>query len=184
MTAVLQKKICMLGGFSVGKTSLVKRYVQSVFSETYLTTVGVKIDKKTVNLPDQTVNLILWDLAGEDDISSLRMTNVRGAAGYVLVADGTRPSTLDVALSLRERVEADFGPLPFVLLLNKSDLKEQWAIGDADVAAPAGERLVGAAKQRANRRRRGGCVQGPRGPRPRADPWTTCPRAWPSGCES
>jgi len=134
MTAVVQKKICMLGGFSVGKTSLVKRYVHSVFSETYLTTVGVKIDKKTVNLPDRTVNLILWDLAGEDDINSLRMTNVRGAAGYVLVADGTRPSTLEVALSLRQRVEDDYGPLPFVLLLNKSDLKEQWAIGDADVA--------------------------------------------------
>ena len=131
MTAALQKKICMIGGFSVGKTSLVKRYVHSVFSESYLTTVGVKIDKKTVTLPDRIVNLILWDLAGEDDINSLRMTNLRGAAGYVLVADGTRPSTLDVALSLRQRVDAENGPLPFVLLLNKSDLKEQWAIGDA-----------------------------------------------------
>ena len=55
MTPVLQKKICMLGGFSVGKTSLVKRYVQSIFSEAYLTTVGVKIDKKTVDLSDRTV---------------------------------------------------------------------------------------------------------------------------------
>ena len=134
MTTVLQKKICMLGGFSVGKTSLVKRYVHSVFSETYLTTVGVKIDKKTVDLSDRIVNLILWDLAGEDDINSFRMTNLRGAAGYVLVADGTRPSTLDVALSLRQRVEADLGPLPFVMLLNKNDLKEQWAISDADLA--------------------------------------------------
>jgi small GTP-binding protein len=134
MTAVLQKKICMLGGFSVGKTSLVQRYVHSVFAEAYLTTVGVKIDKKTVTFPDRTVNLILWDLAGEDDINSLRMTNLRGAAGYVLVADGTRPSTLDVALSLQQRVEAEYGPLPFVLLLNKSDLKEHWAISDADVA--------------------------------------------------
>ena len=116
MTAAVQKKICMLGGFSVGKTSLVKRYVHSVFSEAYLTTVGVKIDKKTVDLADRTVNLILWDLAGEDDINSFRITNLRGAAGYVLVADGTRPSTLDVALSLRERVEAEYGPLPFVLL--------------------------------------------------------------------
>ena len=75
MTPVLQKKICMLGGFSVGKTSLVKRYVQSIFSETYLTTVGVKIDKKTVDLSDRIVNLILWDLAGEDDINTFRMTN-------------------------------------------------------------------------------------------------------------
>lgn len=134
MTAALQKKICMIGGFSVGKTSLIKRYVHSVFSEAYLTTVGVKIDKKTVTLPDRTVNLILWDLAGEDDINSFRMTNMRGAAGYVLVADGTRPSTLDAALSLRQRVEAEYGSLPFVLLLNKNDLKEQWAIGDAEIA--------------------------------------------------
>jgi small GTP-binding protein len=134
MTAALQKKICMLGGFSVGKTSLVKRYVHSVFSESYLTTVGVKIDKKTVDLADRTVHLILWDLAGEDDINSFRITNLRGVAGYVLVADGTRPSTLDVALSLRERVEAEHGPLPFVMLLNKSDLKEQWAISDDALA--------------------------------------------------
>ena len=133
MNATLQKKICMLGAFSVGKTSLVKRFIQSVFSEAYLTTVGVKIDKKTVELPDRTVNLILWDLAGEDDISSLRMSYLRGAAGYVLVADGTRAATLEVALSLRQRVEADFGPLPFVLLLNKNDLQEGWAIGDEEI---------------------------------------------------
>ena len=133
MTATLQKKICMLGAFSVGKTSLVKRFVESVFSETYLTTVGVKIDKKTVELSNRIVNLILWDLAGEDDISSLRTSYVRGSAGYLLVADGTRPSTLEVALSLRQRVEVEFGPLPFVLLLNKNDLREEWAIRDEEV---------------------------------------------------
>ena len=132
MTAPLQKKICMLGGFAVGKTSLVRRYVESIFSDTYLTTVGVKIDKKTIELADRVLNLILWDLAGEDDISSLRMSYLRGSAGYVLVADGTRPSTLEVALSLRQRVEADCGPLPFVLLLNKNDLTEQWAVTDAE----------------------------------------------------
>jgi small GTP-binding protein len=134
MTASIQKKVCMLGGFSVGKTSLVKRYVESIFSEAYLTTVGVKIDRKTVDLSGRIVNLILWDLAGEDDIASLRMSYLRGAAGYVLVADGTRPSTLDVALSLRARVEADYGSLPFVLLLNKNDLRAQWAIDDDDIA--------------------------------------------------
>jgi small GTP-binding protein len=130
---ILQKKICMLGGFSVGKTSLVKRFVESVFSESYLTTVGVKIDKKTVDLGERAVNLILWDVAGEDDISAVRMSYLRGCAGYVLVADGTRPSTLDVALSLRDRVEADHGRLPFVLLLNKNDLQEQWAIASAKI---------------------------------------------------
>ncbi|MBV8654266.1 MAG: GTP-binding protein [Alphaproteobacteria bacterium] len=128
MTPTLQKKICVLGGFGVGKTSLVKRYVESIFSETYLTTVGVKIDKKSVDLEDRTVTLILWDVAGEDDISSMRLSYLRGSAGYVLVADGTRPATLEVALSIRRRVEADSGPLPFVLLLNKNDLTDQWAI--------------------------------------------------------
>jgi small GTP-binding protein len=135
MTMAVQKKICMLGGFSVGKTSLVKRFVASVFSEAYLTTVGVKIDKKTVTLSDKVVHLILWDLAGEDDMSSLRMSYLRGSAGYVLVADGTRPATLETALSIRQRVEADYGPLPFALLLNKNDLRDQWAIPDSDLEA-------------------------------------------------
>jgi GTPase SAR1 family protein len=61
------------------------------------------------------------------------MSYLRSSAGYVLVADGTRPSTLEVALSLRRRVEVDFGPLPFVLLLNKNDLREQWAVGEEEV---------------------------------------------------
>jgi small GTP-binding protein len=130
---MLQKKICMLGGFAVGKTSLVRRFVQSIFSETYLTTVGVKIDKKSVVLPNKTVDLILWDLAGEDDIGSFRVSYVRGATGLVLVVDGTRAATLAVALTLRERVEAEFGAMPFVLLLNKSDLADRWAISDAEM---------------------------------------------------
>jgi small GTP-binding protein len=132
---LLQKKICMLGAFSVGKTTLVQRYIESVFAESYLTTVGVKVDKKVVNLPDRTVNLILWDMAGEDDASTVRTTYLRGMAGYVLVADGTRPVTLDVALSLRERVAATHGALPCVLLLNKHDLRDQWAIPDFELVS-------------------------------------------------
>jgi small GTP-binding protein len=132
---LIQKKICMLGGFSVGKTTLVKRFVDSVFSENYLTTVGVKIDKKVVALPDKTVNLILWDMAGEDDVATVRMSYLRGMAGYLVVADGTRPSTLDVALSLRERVEAELGVIPFTLLINKHDLLDHWAVADAELEA-------------------------------------------------
>jgi small GTP-binding protein len=139
VTNVIQKKICMLGAFSVGKTSLVRRFVASTFSDTYLTTVGVKIDKKTVNVPGRTVNLILWDIAGEDDVGSLRMSYLRGSAGYVLVADGTRPATVEVALSLRERVNADLGRLPTVMLLNKRDLVEDWAISDAELDALRGD---------------------------------------------
>jgi small GTP-binding protein len=131
--SAVQKKICMLGGFSVGKTSLVKRYVESVFSESYLTTVGVKIDKKTVALGDRPISLILWDLAGEDDLASLRLSYLRGAAGYVLVADGTRPATIEMALAIRKRVAAEYGALPFAMLINKRDLQDQWTVSDKDL---------------------------------------------------
>jgi len=64
---VIQKKICMLGSFSVGKTSLVSRFVSTVFSDKYLTTVGVKIDKKALTVGGEDVTLMLWDIYGEDD---------------------------------------------------------------------------------------------------------------------
>ena len=130
---MLQKKICMLGFFGVGKTSLVRRYVSSVYSDAYLTTVGVKIDKKTVTVGQQTLNLLLWDIAGEDDISALRTSYLRGAAGYLLVADGTRPETLGAAQSMQRRVASELGPVPFVVLLNKHDLTAEWRISEQDV---------------------------------------------------
>jgi len=131
----LQKKICMLGAFAVGKTSLVRRYVDSIFSDRYLTTVGVKIDKRIVTLGAAEVSLILWDIAGEDDISQVRPSYVRGAAGYLLVADGTRPATIDVAQSIQQRMEAEVGKLPFVVLLNKRDLQSLWSVSAEDIAA-------------------------------------------------
>jgi small GTP-binding protein len=131
----LQKKICMLGAFAVGKTSLVRRYVDSIFSDRYLTTVGVKIDKRTVTVGGSEVNLILWDIAGEDDISQVRTSYVRGAAGYLLVVDGTRPGTVDVAQSIQQRVEAEVGKLPFVVLFNKRDLQSLWSVSAEHIAA-------------------------------------------------
>ena len=125
---VLQKKVCMLGAFAVGKTSLVRRYVYSLFSDTYLTTIGVKIDKKTVMVGGRTVDLILWDIAGDDDVSPVRTSYLRGAAGYFLVVDGTRPETLETAQSIQCRVESEVGQLPFIVLLNKCDLAEHWRL--------------------------------------------------------
>ena len=53
---MIQKKVCMLGAAGVGKTSLVSRYVRSIFSDKYLTTLGVKIDKKVITLGDAEIN--------------------------------------------------------------------------------------------------------------------------------
>lgn len=125
---MLQKKICLLGAFGVGKTSLVRRYVDTIFSDAYLTTVGVKIDKKVMTLGTEPLALILWDIAGEDDMAAVRLSYLRGAAGYLLVVDGTRPETLETAASIQSRVNAEVGRIPFLVLLNKADLVEDWAL--------------------------------------------------------
>ena len=90
ISTMLQKKICMLGGFGVGKTSLVSRFVSSMFSDKYLTTVGVKVDKKTVPIDSGEMTLMLWDIYGQDEFQTVRDSYLRGASGYLLVADGTR----------------------------------------------------------------------------------------------
>ena len=125
---MLQKKICLLGAFGVGKTSLVRRFVDTIFSDTYLTTVGVKIDKKLVTVGTEQMALILWDIAGEDEVAAVRVSYLRGAAGYLLVADSTRPETLETAASIQTRIQAELGAVPFLALLNKADLLEDWAI--------------------------------------------------------
>jgi small GTP-binding protein len=106
--------------------------VQSIFSDTYLTTVGVKIDKKTVNVGAAEVTLILWDIAGEDDVRGIRTSYLRGSAGYFLVVDVTRGETLEVARSIQARVTSELGSIPFLFLFNKTDL-EQWDIPEQSI---------------------------------------------------
>jgi len=127
---MIQKKICMVGAFAVGKTSLVARFVESIFSEKYHTTVGVKISKKALQVGDQEWHLILWDLAGEDEFLQIRTSYLRGSAGYLLVVDGTRRATLDTAMSIQQRIVDTVGNIPFVVLFNKSDLTNEWEIAN------------------------------------------------------
>jgi small GTP-binding protein len=131
---VIQKKVCMIGASGVGKTSLVSKFVHSIFSDKYLTTVGVKIDKKTVWLGDKEVMLMLWDLAGDDDFQRLQTSYLRGTSGYLLVADGTRRPTFEQALEIQRRVAAALpAAVPFIFALNKSDLTPQWEVNEADI---------------------------------------------------
>jgi small GTP-binding protein len=118
----------MLGSFAVGKTSLVKRFIKSIFSEEYLTTVGVKVDKKVVSVGEEDMSLLLWDLHGEDEFQKLRLSYLRGMSAYMLVVDSTRRLTLDHAILLQQNTEKTFGKLPFVLVLNKTDLSLDWDI--------------------------------------------------------
>jgi small GTP-binding protein len=125
---IIQKKICMIGAFATGKTSLVARLVNSIFSEKYRTTVGVKIDKKTIDIQNNRLNLILWDIYGEDEFQELQMSYLRGTAGYLLVVDGTRHNTLEKAFDLQKKVEDTIGQLPFILVMNKWDIADEWEI--------------------------------------------------------
>ena len=131
---MIQKKICMLGAFAVGKTSLVARYVKSIYSDVYQTTVGVKIDKKVLDVGGKEVTLVLWDIHGEDELQKVRLSYLRGAAGYILVVDGTRAATLEKALALHEAARGAAGDVPFVMVLNKADLRAEWEI-DPDTAS-------------------------------------------------
>jgi len=128
---MLQKKICMLGSFAVGKTSLVRRFVESIYSDVYQTTVGVKVDKKNVQVNGTDLTLVLWDIYGEDDYQKMHWTYLRGASGYLLVADGTRKATIDKAFSLEQRVREEVGAIPFVFVINKCDLSQDWEVDSA-----------------------------------------------------
>jgi small GTP-binding protein len=141
--AAIQKKICMVGVFATGKTSLVQRFVHSKFSEKYHSTVGVKIDRKEVTLSGTQVNLLLWDLAGQDGVQSVRESYLRGSSGIVLVADGTRRETVGDLAGLQAMIAKTLGEVPTVIAVNKADLEEQWQAGPADLRDLGGSgRLV------------------------------------------
>ena len=124
-------KICMVGDFAVGKTSLVARYVHSRFSDAYLTTVGVKIDTRTLTVPSgEEIKLVLWDIAGKSELAGIDTNYLRDASAYLLVADTTRAETLDSVFKLQQQVERQLGAKPFSLLLNKSDLVAKDALAD------------------------------------------------------
>jgi small GTP-binding protein len=130
---MISKKVCMIGAFSVGKSALVERFVHSLFSDRYLSTVGVKISKKIVTLDGGDLTIVLWDMEGKDDFADVNMSYLRGAMGFFAVADGTRKETLDMALHLRKLALETAGEVPHVVLVNKFDL--DWEVSEEQLAA-------------------------------------------------
>lgn len=135
---MIQKKVCMVGVYGTGKTSLVQRFVHSMFSDRYLSTVGVKIDRKPLELDGTALTLVLWDLAGRDGEEDITTSYLRGAHAILYVADGTRKETCDQLPGLRGLVREAAGEVPELLALNKSDLTDRWALGAGDEQALAG----------------------------------------------
>jgi GTPase SAR1 family protein len=150
---MVTKKVCIFGAHGVGKRSLTSRFRDNTEEERYRAAIGVQISKKAVAVGDQNVTMAIWDVADLDKFDAMLMNYSRGMSGYLLVADGTRPSTLERAREIYEQlcsfeeppesvedtsdaephvnkpyVQFPYRGVPFILLLNKSDLIEQWRI--------------------------------------------------------
>ena len=124
--AALSKKICLLGDFAVGKTSLVRRFVYNRFEDKYLSTIGVKVSSKMVAVagPGQPieVTMMIWDLAGNEEFNSVRSGYLRGTSGAILVCDLTRAETLPRLLTYVEELARVKSMVPIIIAANKADL--------------------------------------------------------------
>jgi small GTP-binding protein len=114
-------KIVLVGDFGVGKTSLIRRFVDNSFSEDYLSTIGVSISKKTIG--DATV--MIWDIEGHTEFKPIFKQYLMGAKGFILVADLLREETIEALhkhIQLCHNVVKD---APLCIALNKCDLPHQ-----------------------------------------------------------
>jgi small GTP-binding protein len=121
-------KVCIVGEISVGKTSLIHRFVDRSFSDTYLATVGVKISRKRLqqSAPGMAtpggLQLVLWDLEGGESFDDMTSSYLKGARGAVIVGDVTRPSTIEAVERHVKRFLAINPRGVIVVALNKTDL--------------------------------------------------------------
>ena len=130
---VIQKKICLLGDFAVGKTSLVRRFVEGRFDDKYLSTIGVKISRKVLTRPNYKIKMLLWDLSGGQEISKAQLSYLRGTAGALIVCDLTRSETLAAFELYARQVRALNAKVPLIFVGNKADLKQERVISDAQL---------------------------------------------------
>ena len=127
-------KVVLLGDGGVGKTSLVRRFVVDQYSDAYITTVGTKVSKKSVNvgsaLDEVEMIMQIWDVLGQKGYSGVQETAIKGAQGVLVVYDVTNPDSRraidDYWMPAVWRLA---GVIPMVLAANKSDLAEDrvWA---------------------------------------------------------
>ena len=119
---MIRKKILLLGDFNVGKTSLIKRYIDNTFDDRYLTTIGVKISKKLLEIKHTKCELLIWDIEGSTPIKPIPENYMLGASGAIFVADCNREETVQ---NLDNHIERFLNVNPgtkYVIAYNKSDL--------------------------------------------------------------
>jgi len=118
---MIRKKILLLGDFSVGKTSLVRRYVDGAFDDKYLTTIGVKISKKLFNIEGLESEMLIWDIEGSTPSKKISLGYYKGASGAIFVADISRRETVENIEKHKEIFLNENPNAKFVIAYNKSD---------------------------------------------------------------
>ncbi|RMB63431.1 GTP-binding protein [Dokdonia sinensis] len=118
----VSKKIVLLGHFGVGKSSLLRRFVEDTFSENYIVTIGVHIMKKEVSIAGEQVTLIIWDVEGTDDFTKYRPSYLMGAASFIYVFDASREVTYSDLKYNLEHLSEKYPHVPVHIIGNKVDL--------------------------------------------------------------
>jgi small GTP-binding protein len=109
--------------------------VSGIFSDDYLTTVGVKIDQRPQCAGGREVLLMIWDLAGRDEFQEVQKSYLRGSSGFIYVVDGTRRETLDAATAELDAIARDYPEVSSLVLVNKHDLIDEWEVSGGDMQA-------------------------------------------------
>jgi len=123
----MKSKIVLLGDGGVGKTSLIRRFVVDQYSDDYITTVGTKVSKRSLNVGHPAavveISMQIWDVLGQKGYSGVQETAMKGAQGVLMVYDATstdsRRSLEDYWMPAVWRLA---GRIPMVIAGNKSDL--------------------------------------------------------------
>lgn len=118
----ISRKICLLGDCGVGKTSLIRQFVDRQFSDRYLSTVGVKISGKTLTWPEVKIQLIIWDLEGQAKFYRIGQHYLQGAMGACVAVDSTRPETFSGLSQHIQRFGQVNPEASIVVAFNKADL--------------------------------------------------------------
>lgn len=116
------KKIIIIGHFGVGKSSLIKRFVENSFSDNYTVTIGVHISKKVIQINNKELTLVIWDLEGKDNLNKILPAYLIGTSGFIYVIDSTRENTYVNFNEEVRNLKNKFPNTKIITVANKSDL--------------------------------------------------------------
>lgn len=131
----LRRKVCLLGASGVGKSSLVRRFVDGSFDQALDPSIAMSIFSGTVELGDVTLEMMLWDPAGAESGGQYNRSFISGASGLIFVVDATQPQTLDHLLQAQSKERGFIGSRPAILVVNKTDLTGDFALSKVQIDA-------------------------------------------------